>query len=275
MSKISAPPMLQRESMPDAPDDEWFASLLDYSNGFNDQVARALKQGITRLDNTPYPTQAYTLKHGVETEIQSPLPKGMVVKGVFVMQCEGVEVDATTLKPTGKIYPLGLGGPLQWRPSGKPSGSIYVTANYGGNSGQVVNGTLARGSANALATNTAEAIVSIDLTAGEWLVSCLCGFTGTPTGSVIAAAINTTPDFTGANQGDSRAQSPTMPTAGTDIHLVVPDYPVALTADDTWHMVALSTFSSGAIAAYGRITAVRTKIDPSTFGRLNLLFYGE
>lgn len=128
MTKISEPPVLKKESMPDAPDADWFDRFLDHSNNFNEPVARALSRGLTRKDNTPYPTQKYLLQHGMETEITPPLPDGLNCAGVFAMQCEGVSLDGAG-KPDGSVYSLSLVS-LNWRPSGKATGSVYVTANY-------------------------------------------------------------------------------------------------------------------------------------------------
>jgi hypothetical protein len=275
VSKVSSPPILNKESMPDAPEGEWLDRILDYSNGFNDQVAKALRNGVTLSDNTPYKTQSYILKHGVETEIVPPLAKGLSIKGVSVMQCEGIEVDATTQKPTGKVYSLALANPINWRPSGKPSGSIYVTANYGGNIGETVSANVTSGNAITLATsNTAQNITSIPLTAGEWQVNGVIQWTlNGATVSAVLGSLNTvsaTPGTSGDNVIDIF-----IPTAATNSGGSIPGWAVSASAAVTAYLIARSTFSAGNPKAWGRISAFRTKIDPATFGRLNLLFYGE
>lgn len=246
-------------------------TVLGLKNQFAKPAGRALNDvrelltnGLTFGDNMFAAVIDVELVHGAPQVFTSSLPGRSRPKGFLPIAA----FDETgTAIPTPVVH-------FNATPADRQPYEYSLTAFYRGDPGEVIEGTLARGSANALATNTAEAIVSIDLTPGTWQMSCLCGFTGAPTGTIIAAAINTTPDFTGADQGDRRAHSPTMPTAVSDLQLVVPPVFVSVSALDTWHMVALATFSAGAVSAYGTIRALRTEIDPATTGIVRGILVG-
>jgi hypothetical protein len=277
--------------MPDAPEGEWLDQLLDYGNGFNDQVAKALRNGVTLSDNTPYKTQSYILKHGVETEITPPLAKGLSIKGVSVLQCEGIEVDATTLKPTGKVTSLGLGSPLVWRPSGKESGSIYVTANYdlrhtaaslsmylSGNTVGKANAsdaivtewdTVERADTTGTITHAAGVFTCAE--AGNYLVSAdLRWQSGTYTGAQLTIKKNAASQFYSS-----------LALAFTTLPIINASFPVSLAAGGN---VSIFAYQSNAAAAARtmtgstegcRVAVSRLYNDSTPFGRLNLLFYGE
>lgn len=137
-------------------------------------------------------------------------------------------------------------------------GNNANTAPPAGFIGEQIRATLAVGSATALVTNTAKNVVSMTLTPGIWDVSCLCGFTGTPTGTgpVITASISTV-SATQGTDGDNMAEGPTYPNANANIHLAVPAYRLTLGISTVVYMVAFSLFTTSTLSAYGRISATR------------------
>lgn len=275
MSVVSAPPVLAREGMPDAPDEEWFSVLLEYLNGFNDPVARALRNGIVRADNTPYKTQPYLLPHATEVTLGNPLPNGMEIKGVAALQCEGMTMDAG--RPTGQVYTLALASPVYWRPTNKGDGSVIVRADYAGNIGEQTRSFIAPASANGLATNVAEDLTSITLGAGTWDITMDGGFTVSSAASDVRIGVNTTSaTLPSAQTQPEQYRDVIGPVSSSqDVQISIVNYRVTPTVSTTYYGVVRATFAAGTCSAYGRLSAVRFGIDPATTGRVTLFFYGE
>ncbi len=126
-----------------------------------------------------------------------------------------------------------------------------------GSLGQQIRGY--NGTPVALTTATVANITSISLTAGTWDVSCICSFTGTPTGTQLTIAISdTTASLPSVTLfGDNTVSTPLMPTIGSDTNMSIPSLRVFITATTTYYMVALGTFTVGTISGYGRISATR------------------
>lgn len=129
MSKVTAPAILTREALPDAPEGQWVDTLLENTNSFQDQVRTVLQNGLSIGDNTPWKFQDYNLKHGIETEIKNPFDDpAMAIKKISVARAVGITLDSTG-KPDGGTYTI-MQPQIGWRPSGKPSGSVFVTVQY-------------------------------------------------------------------------------------------------------------------------------------------------
>jgi hypothetical protein len=129
-----------------------------------------------------------------------------------------------------------------------------------GDPGELITASVVQGSAAALTTATPLSVTSISLTAGDWDVSAVCASTGVATGTLFDAAIGTTNNsFTGTVLGDTRIQTPTVSSATADVTLTIPTVRVSLSATTTHYLVASETFTVGAPAAYGRISARRVR----------------
>jgi len=136
-------------------------------------------------------------------------------------------------------------------------GQVSGTAPAVGNIGQTIESKVASGSAVSLTTTTAANVTSISLTAGIWDVSFMACFTGGAiTGSQTIAAISSVSATLGTN-GDNQCSAPTVPTAGSDWTLTVPQFRISLSATTTYYAVVRATFTVGTVSAYGRISATR------------------
>ena len=123
--------------------------------------------------------------------------------------------------------------------------------------GEQVRSYIPTGSAVVLANGVNANLTSISLTPGVWDVSFNCGFTGSPTGTQAFAGISTVSATPNADVGDSGNSTPTMPTAGSNNFITVPQYRMAIATTTTVYAVVRVAFTVGAVSAFGRISAKR------------------
>jgi hypothetical protein len=131
------------------------------------------------------------------------------------------------------------------------------TAIPAGMIGEEIRSTVAAGSAITCNNTTQTNITSINLTPGVWEISGIISITGTLTGTVFAASVNTTSATLGT-QGDNRVDTPTMPTANSHVSMSIPAWRQLFSAASTTvYLVALVNYTVGTATGYGRISAVR------------------
>lgn len=123
--------------------------------------------------------------------------------------------------------------------------------------GEQVRSYIPTGSAVVLANGVNANLTSISLTPGVWDVSLNAGFTGSPTGTQAFASISTVSATPNADVGDSGNSTPTMPTAGSNNFINIPQYRMAIATTTTVYAVVRVSFTVGAVSAFGRISAVR------------------
>lgn len=141
-------------------------------------------------------------------------------------------------------------------------GLIGTTTNDSastGNIGEYVQSVIAPASAVSLTSTIVANVTSISLTAGDWDVTGIVGFTAYTTGSYVAmgisstsATLNTT--TLGENGVFLANNAPTV-----DSHAVVPSYRVSISGTTTYYLVARAGFTVGSCTAYGRISARRVR----------------
>lgn len=132
-----------------------------------------------------------------------------------------------------------------------------------GSVGELIEGTLASGSATSLTTATAKDVITISLTAGDWDVDAIAHFTPTTTTSMTAWAaslsttantLDTTPgrwgQWAGPAQVDANAIQKTQ-AAGP--------YRFNLNSTTTVRLVVQSTFTASTLTSYGYIRARRVR----------------
>lgn len=130
--------------------------------------------------------------------------------------------------------------------------------------GEHMTSNIVVGSAVALTTNTWADVTSISLTAGDWDVSGVVGFTELTTGAPTQTGYGVS-DGVGAtingSGGDNFAFSTAIPTAtgGGDSSGTMPVYRVSLSGSVTYNLKAFMKFAAGTYAAYGRISARRVR----------------
>jgi hypothetical protein len=140
------------------------------------------------------------------------------------------------------------------------SGDSSGTTIPPGYIGYQVRSYIAYGSRVNLTTTTYTDIASITLGIGTWDITSFCAFTELTaiTGTYCSSAIGTVAgnNSTGSNAGDNFVTLPLVPKT-VDVYLAIPNYRVIITTGvQTYYMKALSAFSAGTMAAYGRLTAV-------------------
>jgi hypothetical protein len=131
--------------------------------------------------------------------------------------------------------------------------------------GEYVYATVPFASADALVTGTIEDLASISLSAGDWDISAIIGFTGAPTGgSGFQAGIGTnTTSFIGGTGGlgDSYVEGTAgmMPASGWNSSAAIPAYRVSISSTTSYYLNARADFTGGTCSAYGRISARRVR----------------
>lgn len=131
------------------------------------------------------------------------------------------------------------------------------TAPAAGFIGESISSTVAPGSAVSVSNNTPTNITSISLTAGIWDVACILTYSsGSFTGTNFEATINTT-SATRGTLGDNTIQTPTVPTSGASVSIVIPRLRLALSTTQTVYMIAYAQYTVGTATAYGRLSATR------------------
>jgi hypothetical protein len=98
------------------------------------------------------------------------------------------------------------------------------------------------------------------LTAGDWDVSLIVGISGTLTGTQFNIGIGTATgnSATGITDYNSNA-TPTMPTATTDVFLVVPPFRINISGTTNYYPKVRVKFTGGTCVYYGRISARRIR----------------
>ena len=105
-------------------------------------------------------------------------------------------------------------------------------------------------------------IATIALTAGDWDVSAIAAFSGTPSGFNFAiACVYTTggADSGSSTTGEQRVASTMGPNANTDHTMSLPTFRVSLTGNQNYYLNLGLSCSSGSITGYGRISARRVR----------------
>jgi len=145
------------------------------------------------------------------------------------------------------------------------TGSNNITGEIGGaspssgNIGEVVDSTLASGSAVSLTNNTSKTVTSITLTAGNWMIygvinfAAAAGTTVTAIDASISPTTNTT--LAAGTTGRQELQS-TFATAAAQQLATGPTY-VSINSGATYYLVGYSLFGVSTMTAYGEITAIR------------------
>lgn len=135
------------------------------------------------------------------------------------------------------------------------------TAATAGNIGEIISSTVASGSAVALTTATPANVTSISLTAGEWDVSAMIGFTGNTTTTVTvqigsisttSATLDTTDGRIQANAYNAQAVYNLVNTRNA-----VGPARISLSGTTTVYLVAQSTFATSTSGAFGILRATR------------------
>lgn len=278
MTVLTSQGELTREALTDAPEGQYLDTILQSYNDFRRNVTSVLQNGSNVADNSTSGEKQLLLTHNVEVAIANPLK--VPVRGVVPVQCQGVVLN-TDGSPTSSTYALDM-PTISWRPNPlSTNGGVLVKATYepaatSGYIGEAVRSFLPFASRNALVNATPETITSIALTAGDWSVSCICGFGGAAlTGTALYASISPTNNTLATDYGDNIWDTGLMPTANASSYIVIPSYRVSLSASATYYMVAQANFSAGSTGAFGRISATRVRpYATGITGRVNLFFYG-
>ena len=162
---------------------------------------------------------------------------------------------AAGVNVAGGLPTLNSGGYL---PAANVAGTATNDNATAGNIGEVITSNIAVGSAVALTSGTAANVTSISLTAGDWDVSGWVSTNpaGTTTTTIFAAGISTTTADLGSFpvkiQGVSVA-------AGLSLSASTATQRLSLASTTTVYLVASSTFAVSTSAAYGYITARRSR----------------
>ena len=136
--------------------------------------------------------------------------------------------------------------------------------------GETITVSLARASANGLVTATAENVTgtTLDLTAGDWDISGIMGFTMSgATATEFAASLSSTSNTLPGTStigvpsgGEVRVNIPANFIAvSNDIGVTFPTYRVSLSGASSFYFVARAVFSAGSVSAYGLIQARRVR----------------
>jgi hypothetical protein len=149
------------------------------------------------------------------------------------------------------------------RTNGHMNGTATNDAAAAGEIGELIEATLASGSATSLTTATAKDIITASLTAGDWDVSCVVYFVPTATTSMtnwtasVSATANTldiTPGRWGQWAGAAQVDVSTAPKSQS-----VNPYRISLSGTTTLRCVAQATFTASTLTAYGYIRARRVR----------------
>lgn len=127
-----------------------------------------------------------------------------------------------------------------------------------GEVGEVIEGELVSGSATALTTATPKDVISIALTAGDWDVDALIGFTIVNTTTIWQSSISQTSATLNAKNRDYRRVGAAGNLIGV-YEAAVPSARISLAAPATIYLVAEAIFASGSNAAYGWLRARRMR----------------
>lgn len=157
---------------------------------------------------------------------------------------------------TGSLSRSGNGGiPLQGTNTNDNAAAGYV--------GEVIESIIASGSAVALTNNVPANVTSISLTAGDWDVTGVVSYiTGTSSQlTYFIGSISTTSSTLDTNNWYLfNFQTAFGPGAGNTTHLApISTLRASLSGTTTYYLVAQDGFTGGAVSAFGRIFARRTR----------------
>jgi len=140
--------------------------------------------------------------------------------------------------------------------AGQYPGEPTTGSATAGNVGEVVTATVLRSANQAITTATQSNVTSISLTAGDWDVRGVVGFSNGTSATVIAAGISTTtatlPGFDGPQFNLTGA------TWTGDFQMGVPVARISISGTTTVFLVARITYT-GATTVYGTLTARRAR----------------
>lgn len=142
------------------------------------------------------------------------------------------------------------------------TGIIGTTTNdnaAAGSVGEYISSTVSGGSPVSLTTNVVANVTSISLTAGDWDVGGIVGFSlGTGTSVTYStAAANSTSATLPALGGYASNGTTSVPV--TDPSLVIPTIRASLSTTTTYYLVAKAGFTVSTLGAYGMIWARRRR----------------
>jgi len=124
-----------------------------------------------------------------------------------------------------------------------------------GTIGEYVESVAAEGSVGTWVDNTGKTITSISLTTGTWDVAAFGSFAGGAiTGTASAFSISTVANTI---QAADKSQTPSVPTATSEVYLSVMPRRISLTTTTTIYLVGLIKFSGGTPTAGGTLRATR------------------
>lgn len=130
-----------------------------------------------------------------------------------------------------------------------------------GNIGEIIEATLASGSATSLVTGTPKTVISVALTAGDWDVSGASYFNPAATTSItiLKASISATTNTEDNTPGRfaQLATAAQVPNAGITVQ--APISRISLAAPATIYLVANQVFTASTLTAYGYIRARRVR----------------
>jgi hypothetical protein len=192
---------------------------------------------------------------------------GGVNTGAYASGTAGNYITWATLNSTGIRYRVRkvsagaqIGGAIASTNIVSDGQGIAIPTGY---LGEQIRAVRASSAASSVATATAINIQSITLTPGVWDINAVVGIAGTLTGTQAigwVSNVSATLPAAATSLGDSRVQTPTMPTTASDISLTIPQYRVIVTAaTEIWYVGAYIAYTVGSASVYGRISAVRVR----------------
>lgn len=139
------------------------------------------------------------------------------------------------------------------------TGTITNNNASAGFIGEYSSASLASGSALALTTATPLNVISLSLTAGDWMVTGVCGYhpAGSANVSYFEQSISTTSGTIGALGSFTVVSTVAVPTV--DQVMPLPSVRISIAATTTVYLVAQAAFTVGTVAAYGFISARRMR----------------
>lgn len=126
--------------------------------------------------------------------------------------------------------------------------------------GEVITSTAAADSVGSWSTNTAQNIVSLSLTAGDWYVYGNVVWSGATTGTYFVNAITSTTANVGLDPGAAgRADHPFTSLANSYFNHIANATRIKLASPTTYYLVAQIGFTGGTPLAGGSLTARRVR----------------
>lgn len=134
--------------------------------------------------------------------------------------------------------------------------------------GEIVSASTVRSAAVSLTSTVQTNIASISLTAGDWDIRAMTGYTIGGSSTQLQAGISTvSASLSGADtiavpDSSGQVRANMQYTAGSitgDTTMVIPPSRVSLSSTTTYYLVAASTFSTSTVGAYGSIRARRVR----------------